>query len=254
MGGRRQIVVGVVAAIAATLLMIAYAASVTAGARHEREQALARFGGEQIEVCVATRQIAAGETVESSDVEMRSWLVDLVPDGAATSMDQVVGQRASYPIARNEPVVVARVTAHDAELEVPQGLVAVTVPSDEVTAVGGSVLPGSCVDVYTTGSTGTSLLASQVLVLETSATVAGEGSSLSGGFSRGSVSWVTLAVDPSLVEQLVAVSRTGGLYLVLPGDPVPEDKAESVDAPLADETGEWVAGHGVEGDESAGGE
>ena len=47
------------------------------GAR--RADALARYGGDQVEVCVAKRDIAAGETVDSGAIETRLWVADLLP-------------------------------------------------------------------------------------------------------------------------------------------------------------------------------
>lgn len=216
---RKRKLIGVAAGIAAAVLMGVYASSVSATAARERTAALARYGGEQAEVCVAVRELAAGEVIEKSDVELRPWLADLIPEGAAASVDEVVGQRVAYPVAANEPVVIARLSEHSQELAVPEGLVAVSVPADEVMAVGGSIANGSTVDVYTTGSVGTTLLLPSVLVLETSADAGAQvGASLGSARSRSALSWVTLAVSPSSVEQLVAASRQGNLYFTLPGE------------------------------------
>jgi pilus assembly protein CpaB len=257
---RSKTVVGIVSAAAAAALMVVYAASVGASAKREREAALERYGGEQVEVCVAQRELAAGETVTEEDVEEREWLVDLVPEGAALSVDDVVGRTVVYPIAENEPVVTARVTAVASSLDVPDGKVAVSVPSDDVTAVGGSVQPGTYVDVYSSGSSGTSLLAKSVLVLETSASVQAEsGTTLSGSQGRSQISWVTLAVEPNNVEQIVAVGKSGGLYFALAGadadsgsNDVSTEDAESdgSDAQSASSY-EWKAGEGTMGADAA---
>ena len=185
---RKRKLIVVAAGVAAAVLMGVYASSVSATAARERTAALARYGGEQAEVCVAVRELAAGEVIEKSDVELRPWLADLIPEGAAASVDEVVGQRVAYPVAANEPVVIARLSEHSQELAVPEGLVAVSVPADEVMAVGGSIANGSTVDVYTTGSVGTTLLLPSVLVLETSADAGAQvGASLGSEIGRAHV-------------------------------------------------------------------
>jgi Flp pilus assembly protein CpaB len=93
--------------------------------------------------------------------------------------------------------------------------VALSVPSQDATAVGGAVTSGLSVDVYTSGTNGTTLLAQRVLVLDTSTS---SGANTSSSAKSESLSWVTLASPPELVAQLVAASRLGNLYLTIPGE------------------------------------
>ena len=80
-------------------------------------------------------------------------------------------------------------------------------------AVGGAVSAGSSVDVYATGSAATQALARGVSVLATSAGT--DDRQASGAASK--VTWVTLAVDPNQVEELVSAAQKTELYLTLPG-------------------------------------
>ena len=80
-------------------------------------------------------------------------------------------------------------------------------------AVGGAVSAGSSVDVYATGSAATQALARGVSVLATSAGT--DDRQASGSASK--VTWVTLAVDPNQVEELVSAAQKTELYLTLPG-------------------------------------
>ena len=77
----------------------------------------------------------------------------------------------------------------------------------------GAVSAGSSVDVYATGSAATQALARGVNVLATSAGT--DDRQASGSASK--VTWVTLAVDPNQVEELVSAAQKTELYLTLPG-------------------------------------
>ena len=48
-----------------------YIASVNEQAEAARADALARYGGDQVDACVAKRDVAAGETITEADVEVR---------------------------------------------------------------------------------------------------------------------------------------------------------------------------------------
>lgn len=123
-------------------------------------------------------------------------------------MDVVAGKTAMAPLYKGEVLLEARFNSVQRQtLQVPEGLCAVSVPSKSVTAVGGSLAPGTIVDVYATSGLGTDLVASRVEVLSTSALAAD-------GKESGSpdVTWVTLAVKPGLVEEPYrGVSESGTL-------------------------------------------
>ena len=159
---------GAICGVLCALCVLGYTQSVRGEAERARADALARYGGDQVEVCVAKRDIAAGETVDSGAVET---------------------------------------------IDVPDGKVAISVPAKDVQAVGGAVSAGSSVDVYATGSAATQALARGVSVLATSAGT--DDRQASGSASK--VTWVTLAVDPNQVEELVSAAQKTELYLTLPG-------------------------------------
>ena len=76
--------------------------------------------------------------------------------------------------------------------------------------MGGAVAAGSRVDVYATGGTSTDVLASGVLVLATSA-------SAQESTTDAKVSWITVAVAPESVQEIVAAAQKTELYFTLPG-------------------------------------
>lgn len=199
----------VVCGIACAACVLAYTQGVRGEAAAERAEALGRYGGEQVEVCVAKRDIAAGQTVEQSSVETRLWVADLLPEGAVRTASDVVGKKASSTVFSGEVLSDRRFRESGSQLDVPEGTTALSVPAKDVQAVGGAVSAGSRVDAYATGGTSTDLLARDVLVLATSA-----GSE--SGLSDAKVSWVTIAVSPDSVQEIVAASQKAELYFSLP--------------------------------------
>lgn len=189
----------------------AFMASVQGQADAARAEALARYGGEQVEVCVATRDIAAGERVDLSAVESKLWVADLLPENALRTTGDAVGHIATSSILKGEVVSVKRFENTRDALDVPAGKEAVSVPAKAVQAVGGAVRPGMSVDVYSAGDSTTVLIAHGVLVLATSV---GESGSLVSSDSG----WITLAVDPANVQEIIAASNRTNLHFVIPGE------------------------------------
>ena len=199
---------GAICGVLCALCVLGYTQSVRGEAERARADALARYGGDQVEVCVAKRDIAAGETVDSGAIETRLWVADLL-----RQTSEVVGSKASSTVLSGEVLSARRFGAASAAIDVPDGKVAISVPAKDVQAVGGAVSAGSSVDVYATGSAATQALARGVSVLATSAGT--DDRQASGSASK--VTWVTLAVDPNQVEELVSAAQKTELYLTLPG-------------------------------------
>lgn len=211
---KKSLIAGIVCGLLCVAAILLYAQELNAQVEAERAEALARFGGEQVEAYVATKDIAAGETVNSANSEKRLWVGELLPQDAVLDLAAVEGKTLSSPVYTGEVVSMRRFEEKGTPaLQVPEGLCAVSVPSKSVSAVGGSVTAGSTVDVYATSGTATERLAASVLVLSTSAT------SVEGGDdSEADISWVTLAVAPDLVEELIAAAQKTELYFTLPSE------------------------------------
>ena len=99
----------VAASIACGVLCAACVVAFMQGVRGEAEaaraEALARYGGEQLEVCVATRDLPAGQAIAAGDVELKMWVADLLPSDAAQTIEEVEGRVPSTPIMEGEVVV-----------------------------------------------------------------------------------------------------------------------------------------------------
>ncbi|MDO4442836.1 MAG: Flp pilus assembly protein CpaB [Slackia sp.] len=210
---RVHLAVGILCGVVCVAGILAYTSDLESDLDRERAEALARYGGEQVEILVATDDVAVGDTLDSTNSEKRLWLSELIPEGAVSDGDEVASLPATSPIYAGEVVLKHRFDEHETvALQVPDGKCAVSVPAKAVSTVGGSIAPGSYVDVYSSSGSATDLLASRVLVLSTSTTIEEESE------KKSEVTWVTLAVGPDAVEELITASQKSELYFVLPAD------------------------------------
>ena len=206
---KRLTIVAIACGAVCALCVFAFMGTVQGEANAARAEALARYGGEQIDVCVAARDIAAGERVDASAVETKLWVADLLPEGAISESAEVVGRTASSPILKGEVLSSQRFEQARDALEVPAGKAAISVPAKTVRAVGGALRPGMFVDIYATGDSAATAIAQAVPVLATS--------SGDGGALGSDASWITIALDPGKVQEMVTASSRYDLYFVLPG-------------------------------------
>ena len=220
---KQMTAVAVACGVACAACVAVFMASVQGQADAARAEALARYGGEQVEVCVATRDIAAGERVDLSAVETKLWVADLLPEDALRSSGDAAGKVATSSILKGEVVSAKRFESSRDSIDIPAGKEAVSVPAKTVQAVGGAVRPGMSVDVYSSGDSTTSAIAQDVLVLATSV---GESGSLVSSESG----WITLAVAPEKVQEIIAASNKTSLYFVLPSAKGDEGSSSSASA------------------------
>lgn len=217
---KQMTVIAVVCGVACAACVVVFMVGVRGQADAARAEALARYGGEQVEVCVATRDIAAGERIDLSAVETKLWVADLLPEEALRSGADAAGKVATSSILKGEVVSAKRFASARDSLDVPAGKEAVSVPAKAVQAVGGAIHPGMSVDVYSSGDSSTAAIARSVLVLATSV---GEGGSL----VSSDTGWITLAVAPEKVQEIIAASNKTSLYFVIPGAAEEQDGKSS---------------------------
>lgn len=217
----RQWIAAGACALVAALCVFAYTASVRAEAMSARESAIAKYGGETAEVLVVTDDVGAGEELDAGNAAVETWPVDLLPDAdVATSLDEVAGEVALTDLVCGEVVLASRLDVSSSRINVPSGLTAVTVSSDDVLAVGGAIQAGSLVDVYVEdSSSAVALLGEQILVLETSTS----------GDDGDEVAWVTLAVTSKSVADLMGASTQGTIHFALPASSA-DDSADDGDS------------------------
>ncbi|MDO4182091.1 MAG: Flp pilus assembly protein CpaB [Coriobacteriia bacterium] len=222
MQDRKIWIISIVCGIVCAACVLLYLASVQGQVNEARAEALNRYGGDQVEVCVATRDLVPGETISAADVEMKLWVAALLPAEALRDASQAVGSVVSSSVLSGEVISAKRLGLADVALSIPESMTAVSVPAKNVQAVGGAVVPGLRVDVYSSGDTTTTRIGTNLLVLATSAS--GETS------GKSEVSWITLAVDPAAVQEMVTAAQNATLYFTLPG-------ADALDAQAAADGG-----------------
>jgi pilus assembly protein CpaB len=195
---------------------------------------------------VAARAIAAGSTIAAADVKVTDVPNSLLITGGYTDTSAAVGQSARVAIAQGEQITPDKIgspakSANGLNSVVPQGMRAIGIKVEQVTAVGGNLLPGDRVDVIvdldTSAQTGISGSATVSTILqnieilaiaqeaETPVAAPASGSadqtSTSGQLpsnakSKPDASTVTLAVDPKQAELLAGVQQMPGtIYLTL---------------------------------------
>ena len=214
---RRSLAFGAACGVICAACMAAYGNQLESAVADERAEMLERFGGEQVEVRVATRDIAIGERLSDANSTSQLWLSALLPDQAVIDAGDVAGRSVTSPIFEGEGVCAQRFDeTEEKPLQVPDGMCAVSVPADTLASVGGSVAPGALVDVYASSGSSTDLLAQSVLVLSTSAS----GQASASPAASSPLSWVTLAVAPDRVEEFVAAAQRTELYFTLPASGV----------------------------------
>ena len=204
---KASIIAGIMGAVVCIVCVLLYASVVQGEAQAARAEALERYGGEQVSVLVATRDLYPGENVSSANASSQMWLSDLLPEGCVDSFDEITGKQLTSMVVKGEAISLKRFESSGTQLDVPQGSVALSVPAKDVQAVGGALVPGNLVDVYAVGAS-TTQIGSSIPVLATNAD-GGDG-------SKTTVSWVTLAVPLEQSQEFVAASQSMDIYFTLP--------------------------------------
>lgn len=206
-------------------LCLLYGQEVRADAERQRSEVLERFGGETVSLVVATDALEAGDAVSRQNTTVREWVADLAPDGALTSLDDVLDMKVSVPCAAGAPLTELNFRDEAQMPEVPAGFMAVSVPVTEKLGLPDKAPSGSRLVAYEVTDDGTRQISSDVRVLLAEA-------SSSSVMSRGSIS---VAVKPDCVAALLTASAEGSLRLVLPADDV--EAADAAQAPTQVEAG-----------------
>lgn len=219
-------------ALLGVVACLAYADSVRTEAQRVRSDALARFGGEVALLVVAEHALEAGDVVGETSVSVREWVADLAPEGALTSLEEVVGREVSVPVAAGAPLTELNFRDGQALAEVPAGHVAVSVPVSEKLGIARGVTRGSRVSAYEVADQTPRLIARDVEVL----------SELGAQTGMVANQQLTIAMRPSEVSAVLAASTNGTLRLVMPASDVEmTDEGETMvppeEAELTDEGG-----------------
>ena len=183
-------------------------AAVCAGAAVLGTVAVARAprGGELTPVVVAARPLAVGEVTTPAALQVLFFPRDLVPDGAATALAQVVGRPLTATLNRGEPVTTDRTRPSSVLTGQPPDLLAFHVMIADARSVS-MVRPGDRVDLV--GPEGIVARGAPVLAVDASTTgdpgVALDGLGSSGNDLEGA--GLTLAVGQATILDLSSVQQ-----------------------------------------------
>jgi Flp pilus assembly protein CpaB len=211
MSRRFKIVLSAAFAALAIVLCLAYGESVRAEEEARRQETLTRYGGEVVELVVATTELEEGQVVSAGDVARRDWVSDLVPEGAITNMDDAVGKKVTVAAASGAPLTRLNFREAGTAVDVPSGRIAVSVPMAEKLGVGEGVVAGDRLVAYRVADGAATVLAKEVTVLSIP-----EGTKTLASGSQA----MTIALEPGDVSAVLAASAEGSLRFGLPADDV----------------------------------
>lgn len=106
-------------------------------------------------VVVAVVDIPFRRSVSEAEVAIRELPAESIPEGAATTLDQVVGKMSSVDVFANQPMLVQQMVTPDVvtqqvALSVPKGKIVTAVPTESKLIANRLIRPGDKIDVLAT--------------------------------------------------------------------------------------------------------
>lgn len=215
-------------AILVIAVILALSGTVSAAIYLQNVKAQVEEGGKLIEVLVARKTIPAGTSTE--DLTDKNLIVTrkipkkYAAEQALSSTQQFKDKALIVSLSEGEQLTQNKFQSRaDAELSfrIPPGLVAISIPVDEIVGVSNSISPGDRISVIATFSPGaggtdvTRIFLQNIEVL--SASASSEDSRKSGLTQRSALGkkTVILALAPADAEKLVFAEEKGNVWLIL---------------------------------------
>lgn len=174
-----------------------------------RAEAIQKYGGELTSILVATKQIEPGETLSSSNTQVKSWISDLIPEGAITNPESVMGRTVSSVIGVGMPVVSLHLRSVASQISIPENLVGLTISHGEKYGLAERLSAGTKLAAYEVTDSLITCIASDIAVLsdDTEGTLYTSSS-------------VTLGLTPEQVPAVLSAYARGTLRFTLPGSKI----------------------------------
>ncbi|MFN2098458.1 Flp pilus assembly protein CpaB [Altererythrobacter sp. MF3-039] len=176
-------------------------------------------------VVVASQPMEFGAPLTQENIRLVDWPSRSVPPGAFNNTESVLnGTRVALrPILVGEPILAERVSGTDGRAaisaNIPEDMRAMTIRVNEITGVGGFVVPGDVVDVILTrqmqGEGATSADVVNAVILESVQVLAIDQRSNEKDTSPKVVNAATVLVSPYDAQKLILAARLGSLSLTL---------------------------------------
>lgn len=111
--------------------------------------------GNTVSVIVAAQDIPFRRSISAEDLTTRNLPGDSVPEGAAITMDQVIGKMSTVDLFANEPLLTQQLVTPDVvtqqvALSVPEGEIVIAVPTQSKLISNRLVRPGDFIDLLAT--------------------------------------------------------------------------------------------------------
>jgi pilus assembly protein CpaB len=174
----------------------------------------------EISYVAPSRDLQAGEVLKPDNTQLVPWPASTPLDGAFARTADVMGRQVLYPFDRGQPILDhgLSVAGSGAGLasKIPDGMRAVALHSDEFVGVGGSILPGSHLDVLVTYHSNSSPEALTAVVLQNALVLqAGHQNAADSQGKPPDATLVTLLLTPEESQRVVLASNQGAIYFVL---------------------------------------
>lgn len=106
-------------------------------------------------VVVAAIDIPFRRSIGEAELVVRELPLESVPEGAATTLDQVVGKMSSVSVFASEPILVQQLVTPDivtqqVALSIPEGKIVTVVPTDSKLISNRLLRPGDNIDLFAT--------------------------------------------------------------------------------------------------------
>ena len=206
---KTRILISVLSALLASFCFFAYVQSVRVDAEKSRAEAIQKYGGELTSILVATKQIEPGETLSSSNTQVKSWISDLIPEGAITNPESVMGRTVSSVIGVGMPVVSIHLRSVASQITIPENLIGLTISHGEKYGLAERLSAGTKLAAYEVTDSLITCIASDISVLsdDTEGTLYTSSS-------------VTLGLTPEQVPAVLSAYARGTLRFTLPGSKI----------------------------------
>ncbi|MEM7127969.1 MAG: Flp pilus assembly protein CpaB [Chloroflexota bacterium] len=115
------------------------------------------FPTNDVEVLVSASDIPARRSLVESDLIVRKLPADTLPDGAATSVEEVIGKMATVDLVADVPILLQELASTNEvtrrlALSIPDSKAIVAMPIDSNLIKAGLIRPGDLIDVAATFS------------------------------------------------------------------------------------------------------
>ncbi len=168
----------------------------------------------------AAKALDAGELLKPGSMQLVEWPGPGPLTGGFSKIADVAGRIVLYPLPKGELILERQLAAAGSgaglTAEIPSGMRAISVRSDEIVGVAGFLLPGTHVDVLMTyHSTATPEPRTLTVLQDVVVLAAGQQTQPERDGKPISVNVVTLLLMPEDAEKLVLATSLGGIYFVL---------------------------------------